>query len=65
MARGGEPWPGASTGDHGNGVFAVDGGDRPLYPVQRTGSAVSARLITIRWIWFVPSKICVTLASRM
>src|SRR3546814_5237078 len=28
-------------------------------------SPASARLITIRWIWFVPSKICMTFASRM
>ena len=25
----------------------------------------SERLITILWIWLVPSKICVTFASRM
>ena len=24
-----------------------------------------SRLITIRWIWLVPSKICITLVSRM
>ena len=25
----------------------------------------SSRAMTMRWIWFVPSKICGTLASRM
>ena len=28
-------------------------------------SLMRARLMTTRWIWLVPSKICMTLASRM
>ena len=28
-------------------------------------SLASDREMTIRWIWLVPSKICMTLASRM
>ncbi|GAA2814623.1 hypothetical protein GCM10019017_70470 [Streptomyces showdoensis] len=30
-----------------------------------TGQAFSWRLMTSRWIWLVPSKICMILASRM
>jgi hypothetical protein len=30
-----------------------------------TGYFRSSRAMTMRWIWFVPSKICGTFASRM
>jgi hypothetical protein len=45
---------------------------RPADPLRppRAQAAVAherarSRLITIRWIWLVPSKICITLVSRM
>ena len=47
-------------GDHerrGHGASA-----RPMRPAS---PLASERAITIRWIWLVPSKICITLASRM
>ena len=39
---------------------AAGGGHRPI--VQ---SRARCRAMTIRWIWFVPSTICMTLASRI
>ena len=37
----------------------------PPQPMTPASSLASEREMTIRWIWLVPSKICMTLASRM
>ena len=57
------------SGDEGGGVlelhqFSLRDGAGAVTTVA-FGFLASARLITSRWIWLVPSKICITLASRM
>jgi hypothetical protein len=43
------------------------GGISESVPQPLAGTASRARCLpmTMRWIWLVPSKICMTLASRM
>ena len=48
--------------------WARDGagaGDAAVVAAARQRPLASARLMTMRWIWLVPSKICMTFASRM
>jgi len=52
------PGPGLSP----NAAPAARGGDGRGQPIA---AFLIAREITNRWTWFVPSTICMTLASRM
>ena len=55
-------WP-TRCGDHDGRLHA----GRPAHtePIAPGSSVSRDRPMTIRWIWLVPSKICITLASRM
>ena len=66
--------PGRASGDEGDGAVGdLHGGPFGCLSVGRVGAGTSGqrnsestwREITSRWIWLVPSKIWVTLASRM
>ena len=59
-------WPSATPAagcDH-NDDLSLDE-SRCTVRIEPPGSRPSARLMTMRWIWLVPSKICMTFASRM
>jgi hypothetical protein len=53
-----EPEDGGTTGSQ------LRSGSGPQ-PGRGASAQASDRLITSRWIWLVPSKICMTFASRM
>ena len=50
-----------------HGSPSGSGERQPIVPrvMDPALSLASEREMTIRWIWLVPSKICITLASRM
>ena len=50
----------------GRDSIRLAGHQRPIQNAQAVRMCRhSCRAMIIRWIWFVPSKICITLASRM
>ena len=49
----------------GAGARRRPAGRLPSASPRARAQRASPRLITSRWIWLVPSKICITLASRM